>query len=133
MFLVMRYVGGNVITQDQEGKASVIEDSSNPLGNTTPVRILARGKRDGGGGTFFDGVVNRLQTFKIDSATVGRDKGLHSDTLVEVFSTTGTMPLLQTILFHTSCSKLLRLGDQFGGIRVAGWKDKAGNEVGIQS
>jgi len=131
--MVMTYVGGNVITQpqlDRNGnpKASVDGDG---LENTDTAFIRASGKSDGTGGVFFEGTVNFGATFVIDSINVSGRTELHSDTLVEIY-TEDMNELKQTIIFHTSCSKLLRLNDQFGGVVVSGWTDKNGNVVGIQ-
>lgn len=128
--LVMKYVGGNVITNlqpDGKGgfKASVVDAG---LGTTSPVKIVAT-KKDGTD-IFFDGIVSLNETCVIESANVPRHE-CHADTLVKIY-TPDMVKLLQTIQFHTSCSKTLNLNDRFGSLIVAGWLDKNGGQVGIQ-
>ncbi len=58
------------------------------------------------------------QTFEIDASVVGKTR-LESTTYVLVHDSSGN--LLQTILFHTSCSQPLVLGDQFGSVELVGF------------
>ena len=62
--------------------------------------------------------INLGDSFAIDAGNGGESK-LKADTRVHIFDDSGT--LLQTVKFHTSCSKDLNLGDQFGAIMLTGF------------
>ena len=66
---------------------------------------------------YFTGFVSTDEVF-----TVGRGSKVDSDMKVFIFSQRGGIPI-QTFRFHSSCSKNLAMGDSFGGITIAGFRD----------
>jgi len=62
-------------------------------------------------------------TFEIDANVVGKAQ-LEATTYVFVKDQAGN--LLQTVMFHTSCSQPLNLGDQFGSIQLVGFLGESG-------
>jgi len=63
---------------------------------------------------WFEGLVDRNDTFYIDAANAGEDQ-LKSNTWVHIYGSRGGR-LLQKVNFHTSCSQPLAVGDQFGSL-----------------
>lgn len=120
--LTMAYVGGSVISNSQEGKAKIEFDA--PLGSEEPVRIIANDKSnpfDNKAKVWFDSLtanINLNDTFDIDATNAGATK-LKSATRVHILD--GNNVLLQTVNFHTSCSKVLNLDDVFGGVQLKGF------------
>ena len=71
---------------------------------------------DNGANVWFEGTVNLGEMFEINADNAGEDK-LKAETFVHVFDMQGGN-LLQVVEFHTSCSQPIRLGDQYGSIRI---------------
>lgn len=115
--LILSYQGkdDSNITQDQEGKAVVTDDPTNgPPALNTPVWIEATDKDDNY--DWFTGPVTLGGTFELNPLGAARDE-LHAETWIRIYDYEDG-PLLQTINMHTSCSKLLRVGDEFGAVTV---------------
>ena len=74
---------------------------------------------------FYDDQVALGAKFNIDARNVGEDK-LKANTYVSIFDLQDN--LLQTIMFHTSCSQPLIIGEQFGSLILTGGEmtDKKG-------
>ena len=115
--LSMPYTGaGEVISNPQEGKASVDRDP----GSTSPVFIVASDKEnlsDTRTKIWFQGSVILNSAFDIDAGFAGERK-LKADTYVQVFTDSSLGTRLQLVKFHTSCSKPLNIGDEFGSVTV---------------
>ncbi len=128
--LTMQYIGGSsVVPNDQDGKVSVTGDP----GQTSPVFIRASDKSnpdDKKALVYFSGEVALNGQFVID-ATVASKSRLEADTYVHISNLDGS--LLQTIKFHTSCSKPLYLGDRFGSIKLIGFKSESGQNYVLSS
>lgn len=75
---------------------------------------------------WFDDTVALNATFDVDDALAGETQ-LKSNTFIHVFGLDDT--LLQSIMFHTSCSQPLVAGDQFGSTLVVTCCDQADNCV----
>ncbi len=118
--LTMEYTGEDCdeTTNYQEGK---VRCEGDPM-FTDPVFIRATDKSspyDTSGKIWFSGVVALNGMFDIEAANGGEDK-LKSDTYVYIFTADGNT-LLQSVKFHTSCSKELHLDDQFGSLILRGF------------
>lgn len=66
---------------------------------------------------YFSGMVSKNQVF-----TVGLGFKVESDMRVKIYSEPGGI-MLQNFRFHSSCSKNLSLGDSYGAITIAGFRD----------
>ena len=116
--LTMEYTAGDDISNPQEGKAKILFDI---LSGETPVRVIASDKDkpfDSKAKVWFDGVVNLNETFDIEAANGGANR-LKASTFVHILED-GTDAPLQLVVFHTSCSKPLNLGDEFGAVTLLG-------------
>ena len=67
--------------------------------------------------TWFDGTVSVGDAFDITAADGGESK-LKANTWVNIYDGD---TLLQTVQFHTSCSQILELDDQFGSLLLTGF------------
>lgn len=114
--LTMLYTGdGCSATQHSQdpGKVSCEGDAD----NTPLVRIRASDKEDPeatDARVWFDGLVVLDETFDIAAANAGKSK-LKSKTWVHIFLGD---TLLETIMFHTSCSQPLNQDDKFGSLTL---------------
>ena len=110
--------GCSVTSHSQDAK----KVSCNTFGNL-PDTVFIRASKDSDPNKrdtiWFEGNVSLNSTFGIDAGNAGDDK-LASNTYVFIFSSEGGT-LLQSLMFHTSCSQPLNFGDQFGSIRVLGF------------
>ena len=134
-------VGGDVFANpsqggggdDHNGDKKVIVTGDPAF--TTPVRILATNKSapsDPAAKVWFDGIVELGGEFTIDALLAGSTK-LSSTTHVFVFSAppnSNADELIQTVEFHTSCSRDLTLGDQFGSLVIVGFVNDEGEDAG---
>ena len=113
--LTMEYTGEpcqNPLPNPQSGKATC----TGTLDDNEPVRIVATTKD--GKKTYFDSGTATIEigdAFDIAAAAAGEDK-LGADTLVKIYNSSGT--LIQTVMFHTSCSQLIAVGDEFGALEI---------------
>jgi hypothetical protein len=78
---------------------------------------------------YFADFVDLGDSFEAEAANAGEDK-LTSKTFVSVFTDETCDVLLQQIEFHTSCSQPIRIGDQYGSIRIDGATSTDGDFVG---
>jgi len=74
---------------------------------------------DGKAKNWFDGAVAVNGTFDIDAGNAGTSR-LSANTWVLIYDHQGGT-LLQKVLFHTSCSQPLKVGDQFGSLLIVGY------------
>ncbi len=81
---------------------------------------------------FFSGFVGLDEAFVANAENAGENK-LSSKTFVSVFNNEFCDVLLQRVEFHTSCSQPLRIGDQYGSIRIDGATNEHGESVGSDS
>lgn len=117
--LNMKYTGDDcsATSNTQEGK---VRCDGDPAG-FGPVFIVAASKdnlADSKTKIWFSGSVEVDDEFVIDAIAAGKTK-LDADTRVFIFDSEGGT-LLQFIKFHTSCSKDLNIGDQFGSLVLEG-------------
>jgi uncharacterized repeat protein (TIGR01451 family) len=125
--LTMLYTGDDdqVISHSQDpSKVQVVGDPA----DDPEVFILASSKQDQNDSknkVWFEGTVDLNTTFAIDAAYAGSNK-LSSTTYVQIFASQGGT-LLQTVLFHTSCSQPLELENQFGAVKLESFMDEFGN------
>ena len=103
--MLLRYVGGGCSGSNnpQEGKATC----SGNAGNTSPVNVVLSKDANGGGDVFFSGSVALNEDF-----TVSGSFGSQTYYTINNGQESGG--------FHTSCSKPLGVGDQFGSLLVVG-------------
>ena len=119
---------------DDDGHSDKVKVTGDPA-FTTPVRILATNKSDPDYPTakvWFDGIVELGGEFTIDATFAGSTK-LASTTYVFIYSAapnTNAGTLLQTVEFHTSCSRQLSLLDQFGSLVIVGFVNDEGEDAG---
>ena len=127
--LELKYTGDDdsVLTQNQGGKASVADVGNGPADDDDDqVYIIASRREDHTSDEiWFAGLVGLNSNFSFDTTVAvppltDTRSELHSDTYFKIFKSDGGA-LLQTIKMHTSCSKLLRIDDQFGAITVKGF------------
>jgi hypothetical protein len=113
--LVLRYTGDDcsATSNPQEGAAEC-DDLGTLLED---VYIIANtDSNPHSGTTWFEGPVSLMGTFTLDAMSDG-ESHLSSNTYVHVFDAAGGNQL-QFVKFHTSCSKPLFVGDQFGSVMV---------------
>jgi hypothetical protein len=72
---------------------------------------------------YFSGMVSRNERF-----TIGYGNRIDSDLRVSIYSHPGGI-LMQKLQFHSSCSKGLSIGDTFGAVTIAGFRDKSHDVV----
>ena len=113
--LAMKYTGETCTANCNSQAAGKVIVTGDPAG-ASPVRIVAYDASTPSK-VWFDGTVSLGGSFVIDG-TNGGSTSLGTNTYVKIYSTTGT--LLQTILFHTSCSQLLKQNDQYGSLVLVG-------------
>ena len=91
-----------------------MECSGDPAGAAT-VYILAKDDDHAlhsHGKVWFQGLVDLNEPFILSAQNAGEDR-LENETFIRIFDPTGA-PLLQTVEFHTSCSRPLFVGNQYG-------------------
>jgi len=69
----------------------------------------------------FDGEVDLDGIYEINAANENKTK-LDANTFVQVFELGQNGDRLQRVEFHTSCSKDLDIGDQFGSVLIEGYQ-----------
>jgi hypothetical protein len=113
--LAMKYIGATCTANCNSQAAGKVIVTGDPAG-ATPVRIVAY---DAATPTriWHDGMVSLNGNFVIDG-TNGGATSMGTNTGVKIYSTSGT--LLQTIIFHTSCSQPLKQNDQYGSLVLVG-------------
>ncbi|MCO6454696.1 MAG: DUF11 domain-containing protein [Pirellulaceae bacterium] len=127
--ITLRYDGNNIISNPQGGKATL----SGTLADPPPLEVYIVASRDatGTGNLFFSGLVQLGSYFDLSTSFSGASFG--AQTYVRIYSgdpaAQGT--LLQSIGFHTSCSKPLRLGDVYAGVTFVGAVDNDGDTASL--
>ena len=127
--LTLRYTGNSNSSHSQDPGKVVV--TGTPPGGS-PVRIVVSSKSDptdDKARTYFDGIVPVGGSFTL-SAMFGSLTGtkLKATTYVHVYPNSST-PLTSpahTVLFHTSCSQPLFIGDQFGSLVLTGFLGESG-------
>ncbi len=129
-------VGGDVLADtSQSGSGDNKVKVTGDPAFTTPVRILATNKSnpsDPNAKVWFDDIVELGGDFTIDALLAGSVK-LSATTHVFVYGAppnSNAGELLQTIEFHTSCSRELSLADQFGSLVIVGFVNVEGEDAG---
>ena len=124
--LTLKYTGDDdsVESHNQPADKVTITDVGIGPNDATPVWIVASDKENPGGGDFiwFNNSVNLNSNFVLNLGGVENSE-LKADTWIKIYASEGGA-LLQTVRFHTSCSKPLSIGDQFGAIMVMGFSLK---------
>jgi hypothetical protein len=106
--LTFRYTGDQFPTSHSQGTKVVVTGTT---GNASPVTIASSGK------TVTPSSVALNGTFTMNGGKWG------ADTTVSVSFPGGS----QTIKFHTSCSKPIELGDQYGSLQLIGYTGAKGS------
>lgn len=122
--LSMRYTGDNFLSNTQEGKASVTGTLTDPAPET--VYVVATNKDND---IYFAGEVDLDEEFTMTAENAG-ESHFGASTFITIYDSVGGA-VLQEIEMHTSCSKPLGLGDQFGGVQLVGFVGEGGTEIGI--
>ncbi|MCP4548000.1 MAG: hypothetical protein GY835_16165 [bacterium] len=115
--LVMRYTGEGCEASVHNQPADKVQCDGDPADEVV-VRIVALDKEnpnDHHAKIWFEGNVALNDTFTIDAEN-GGDHKLKAKTFVYIFDLSGN--LLQFLEFHTSCSKPLAVGNQFGSLLI---------------
>lgn len=118
--LTMRYDGRDCGATQHSQDPDKVQCVGDPEG-ATPVQIRASDKedpQDHRAKVWFAGEVALGATFDIDAGNADANK-LKAKTWVHIWDLNGD--LLQTVLFHTSCSQPLNEGDQFGSLILEGF------------
>lgn len=130
--ITLVYTGDNcdaTNTAQDSGKWSCVGD---PM-MAPEVYILVSDEEDpddqGDAGIYFEGMVALGESFEAEAENAGEDK-FRSQTFVFVYADSTRSTLLQSIEFHTSCSQPIRLGDQYGSIRITGVTSTDGDFIG---
>jgi hypothetical protein len=118
--VVFEYTGEDCkdpLANDQNGRA---ECSGDPAG-ASDVSVLYTGKDPG------DFTLSQIGN-EIRLTATGRSE-LHADSHFLILDSNGST--LQSLTIHTSCSKRLALGDEFGALRLVEFTSKTGEVVGL--
>ena len=113
--LKMIYTGDDCSASSHSQDPGKVSCNGDPA-DTTPVRIMATSKEnpfDSKAKVWFTGFVALDDPFLIDAHNAGKTK-LGANTYVTIWDGGGNV--LQTLLFHTSCSQPLNVGDRFGSL-----------------
>ncbi|HEX9794019.1 MAG TPA: hypothetical protein VGC54_08555 [Planctomycetota bacterium] len=121
--LILGYTGEDCSATHHNQDPTKVSCNGDPM-FLDPVRIVAQKEGDPTQ-VYFDGLVALGDKFTMDAAAIGRTE-LHSSAEIFVIDP-GTGATLQTVVFHTSCSQPLALGDQFGSIEVCGFIPPGGS------
>ena len=116
----MRYDGRDCGATHHSQDSDKVQCDGDSNGET-PVQIRASDKedpQDDRAKVWFSGEVILDTTFDIDAGNADRNK-LKAKMWVHISDLNGN--LLQTVLFHTSCSQPLNEGDQFGSLILEGF------------
>ena len=116
-YLAMTYTGQTCTANCNVQAAGKVIVTGDPAG-ASPVRIVVRDSSSTGT-IWFNGTVALGKTFVIDPSKVAAGATLGTNTWVQISSSDGST-VLQTILFHTSCSQPLRPGDMYGSLQLEG-------------
>jgi cysteine-rich repeat protein len=124
--LTLEYTGEgcSATTNAQEGKVACEGGASfaAPISITASGKAGKKGSSSGNWGSFQGVVIGDRITFTAENG--GADK-FDADTFIDINNG------LERITFHTSCSKPLALGDQFGSVRVVGMTSTEGGTIGL--
>jgi hypothetical protein len=132
--LTFAYRGGNCDDTNnlQEGKLTCddVVEGVGP-GTTESVTIVVSGSGKDAGKVYgtFDNV--DLDESVTALASMGGKNTLGAESIATIYSDNGT--LLETIVFHTSCSKPLSLGDRFGALEVVAMSLEDGSTISQES
>ena len=123
--LLMQYIGGGssdiISSQDPSKYAVTGSDVHLPS-----VYAKAYNKESGVIDEYFSGNVLLNDFFQIDAKVVSWTS-LKTETHIDIYQNSSSVSPLQEILFHTSLSQPINLGDQYGAMQIAGWIDINGN------
>jgi len=141
MEMTLQYVGGGCEASDNDQHYRKVRCSGNAA-TSEPVRIVVSNKKAKRGWwrkcrhgkkkhknkniytTVDDVMLNDL--IEVDARSAGR-KTLTAQTWVRIYNADDK--LLEDILFHTSCSQPLNVGDQFGSVKVIAMTTTKGGSV----
>lgn len=121
----LRYLGGEcTISNTQEDKAKCLVDGI--AGDPVRIRVT-----DGGSKVFLDTGEPNVEVGDVvqATATAAGENEFRSNTVLEIYSSTNN--LVQSVELHTSCSKPLNLGDQFGAVEVVGLNTSEGGNASL--
>ncbi|SFH00742.1 DUF7467 domain-containing protein, partial [Neptunomonas qingdaonensis] len=120
------------ISNTQEGKAKILTGTTLDNDDLAWVRVTDSDKAfDGGGKIYFEGLVAKGADFTATAALAGADR-FASSTYIHYFddeadfTTENSGGLLQSLTYHTSCSKPINLGDETGYAKLVGYVGEDG-------
>jgi hypothetical protein len=117
--LVMRYVGEDCTQSSHSQAAGKVTCTGDP--NDDPsVFIVASGTGKKASLVYFSGTVPLNGTYEIDATNAPGKTKLETNTMIKIYDVQGGT-LLQTVVFHTSCSQPLNAFDQFGANVLEGF------------
>ncbi|MGA1796971.1 MAG: SdrD B-like domain-containing protein [bacterium] len=133
--LGLRYLGGSCsdTSNYQGGKVQCTDTPIGPPYGTEPVQIEVWGTgKDAGKQFLYAGNVHIGDVVRA-VASVGGKKELGADSVIQIKGRDidNNVVLLEEILFHTSCSQPLNLGDRLGAMEVFSIDPKGGFEVSL--
>ena len=130
------------VSNTQEGKAAILSAATlADSDGVSWVRVTDKSNPfDGGGKVYFEGWVAEGEEFTATAALAGDDR-FGSETFVHFFeddtdyANDNQAGLLQSLTYHTSCSKPINLGDETGYVQLVGYVGELGaaepvNELG---
>lgn len=112
--LTMRYTGEGCDASQHNQGSDKVQCSGTPGPGSVMIKVTDKTDPDDSRAmVFFDGGPIAVgDTFDIDASFAGADK-LKSNTVVHIYQNGA---VVQTVRFHTSCSRPLSVGDQFGSL-----------------
>lgn len=129
--LTLTYTGENcdaIQTAQDSGKYSCDGD---PMMDARPYIVVSDNEEPWNGDSriYYADFVDLGSTFEALASNADEDK-FTSRTFVSVFTDETCDVLLQQVEFHTSCSQPIRIGDQYGSIRIDGATSTDGGFIG---
>ena len=130
--LTFAYRGGDCDDSNnpQEGKLTCTDNGAGP-GTSEPVRIVVGGSGKDAGKIYGDFASVDIDENVTALASNGGKSTLGAESIATIYSANGT--LLEDIVFHTSCSKPLNLGDRFGALEVVAMSLEDGTTLSNES
>jgi hypothetical protein len=114
----LEYTGDDCTATSHSQDPAKVSCSGDPAGaGLVHIRATNKGNLDDDRAkVWFDGQVGLNELFVLDAANAGKSS-LGSNTWIHILDAAGNT-VLQTIKFHTSCSQLLFIDDQFGAVAL---------------
>ena len=121
--LYFDYVPGNVLDTQQAGKSEIFNNGGLDDDDSIYIQVTRSSNPDDN--DYFAGAVLENNQFIAAAANSG-DSKFQSAMYLHFFDESGGV-LLQTVMYHTSCSAPITLGDVLGNATLTGMVDDNGN------